>query len=109
MRGIQHVREPLTYYLGSTDFLERYKNRIFYIGRQETLDDDVVCLKRMLGIEPEVVPPSGMVDANRAPPTMCTRLSKRAIGNIKSWYEEDYPVMEWCLKHRENILEQNSI
>jgi hypothetical protein len=109
MRGIQHVREPLSYYLGSTGFLERNKDRIFFIGRQETFDDDVVCLKRMLGVEPEILPPSGREDANRTPPTMSTELSKRAIGNIKPWYEEDYPILEWCLEHREKILEQKSV
>jgi len=103
MRGIQHVREPLSYYLDSTNFLERNKHRIFFIGRQETFDDDVYFLKRMLGIEPEILPPSSTVDANRTPPTMSTELTKRAIDNIKAWYEEDYPILEWCLEHREKI------
>jgi hypothetical protein len=107
MRGIQHVREPLSFYLGSVDFLDTNKDRIFFIGRQEAFDHDVVRLQRMLRVEPEILPPTSIPDANRTRPTMSTQLTRRATDNIKAWYQEDYPILEWCLEHRKRILEQN--
>jgi hypothetical protein len=94
MRTIEHVRRPLTYWLGGVDALARRLDRVLYIGVQDTLDRTVPLLAERLGL-PGLVLPTDPVAANRA--TGGERhLSEAAVAALTAWYRDDVELVAYC-------------
>jgi hypothetical protein len=101
---IIHLKKSLADYVGPIALLEQERHRIFYIGSQETLDEDFGILKRILKMDPSIALPTSNQDAHRAPDTMDRRLSEKAIANIRRHYHDDFAVRDWCLAFRSELI-----
>jgi len=92
MNNISHINQPLSYYLKSIDYLKKRKDDIYFYGRQETLNKDFTLLKEKLGIETEL--PTDKVKKHATPDKYDRTLSQEAKRKIKSWYRQDYKIIE---------------
>ena len=101
MEAIQHVSDPMTFWVGKTNALRRNRDEIFFIGAQETFDADCAALLTKIGVNPEVptLSESERHASGRQPPA----LSERATKNIEAWYAHDLELYQWCMRNRETI------
>lgn len=94
MRTIEHVRRPLTYWLGGVEALSRRLDRVLYIGVQDTLDQTVPVLGERLGLAGLTLP-TDPVAANRATGG-ARELSEEAAEAITDWYRADVELVAYC-------------
>jgi hypothetical protein len=102
MHSIQHVREPMMWWVGSQKRLERNLGRVLFIGAQETYDADCQALLRKLGVNDDL-PELDEKQKHIAPSGLSTTLSGRSQANLEKWYADDIKLYEWCLSIREAI------
>jgi hypothetical protein len=108
MNAMRHTRWGYTYYLGSIGLLEREKDRILFIGAQESLDSDFEILKVVLELPADCTLPQDEVAAHRTPDGYEKRVSDRGRRNLERYYRQDYKIYNWCKAHRERLIEQYS-
>lgn len=106
MTSILHCRNAYEYYLDSVETLRRYKDRIAFIGAQETMDADFKRLAKFLGL-PVAEVPSDDVAAHKTPAWMDKKLSRTGVDNILKYYAADLPIYEWCVQRRKELLDQS--
>lgn len=109
-RGIRrstHIMRGLTHYLGSVEMLELARDRIAFIGHLPTLDDDYKVFQQLTGILPEIELSTDDTVAHRMPTSQAATLSSVGEDNIRAWYADDYPIYEWCLRHRLELLQRH--
>lgn len=102
MRSINHVKDHMSKWLFSIDYLERNREYIFYLGTTETMDQDVEKLFNKIGISP----PGQELDevaSHKTPAGFSKTLSDVAVENLTRWYAEDIKMYEWCLANRDEI------
>jgi len=104
MGAIGHLRRDLVYHLGSVEILEAAKDQIAFIGDQRSLDDDFARFKQIVGLRSDIELPKDQTDAHRAPETMSKNLSQSGTQNIQKHYRRDYPILEWCVRRREELM-----
>lgn len=104
MDAIRHLRRSLAHFLGPPSLLERERERIFFIGHQEHLDEDFAVLRPLIGMDDEVRLPDDPLTAHRSPGTVDRTISELGAANIRRHYRDDYPIYDWCLKRRQEIL-----
>lgn len=98
MHSISHVRSHYwDWFKDETYFLSRVKD-IFYIGFQETLQDDFEILKRKLQLPGVASLPIDEVHTHRNPTNVDKKLDMESILNLKNWYAKDYEFMEFSRK-----------
>jgi hypothetical protein len=93
MRSIQHLRRPQTSWTGTPSYLRRHLDKIVYIARQETLDEDWEQLKELLGLPRGVMLPSDDVTAHRTQYPREEPLSDEGVAALRAWYADDYEVL----------------
>lgn len=93
MRSIQHINSHYTYWLGPVDAPAIRRERLVFVGRQETLADDVERLRQLLGITRPLTLPDDPVAAHRNPTTTLEPLSERAVAALTDWYRDDYALL----------------
>lgn len=96
MQAIRHVNTSLSWWLGGVHQLEQRRADIVLIGRQETLDADVLRLARVVGLGQEPVLPADDVLAHRTPPGMATALTQGGEAAIRAHYAADADILRWC-------------
>lgn len=101
MGSIQHVREHLSHWLGSLDYLRSRQNDIAYVCHQPELTQDFEAIKRLLGLPEELALPEDPIIAHHTPEGFSTSLSALGEANIRAWYADDFLLYEECLKLRE--------
>jgi len=101
MKVIEHVRDPMTFWLGSPKRLRRHAEEIFFIGAQETFNDDSAALLRKMGVDSGV--PALSESEKHAAERKPFALSERAAKNIETWYSDDLEIYKWCMRNRERI------
>jgi hypothetical protein len=106
VRAIRHTRQTYAHFLGSVDVLERYRDRILFIGSQEHFEADFDIIKTLIGADPGLELPTDDVGAHRNPVELSKFMSERARRNVRSYYRKDYPVYEWCAKRRAELVEK---
>ncbi|HEX5314137.1 MAG TPA: hypothetical protein VFX38_04405 [Gammaproteobacteria bacterium] len=100
MRSITHVG-GYAKWLGSEDYLASRLADMYFVGLQESLQEDFELLKVKLG-EPRIPAlPTDPVSAHRSDPGSQSRLESAAIENLKQWYREDYGLLAQCKRIRE--------
>lgn len=104
MNSIGHLKKSLNRFIGPVSLLEKEKGRIFFIGDQKHLTEDFETLKRLIGMNDDIRLPEDPRTAHRAPDTVDRSISELGAANIRRHYKDDYPVYEWCLKRRQEIL-----
>lgn len=107
MNKSRHISKDLKHYLVSVELLESAAHRIAFIGHLPTLDDDYKLFRRMTGIGEDIELLTDDRISHRTPDTQVTDLSETGAANIRKWYADDYPIYEWCLKHRERLMERH--
>ena len=96
--NVFHIGTPLSYWLGSVEYLESRTADVLLVLRQARLNDDFERLKSMLGIPSAVRLPIDPVGAHATPPGYETDLSVLARANLAAWYAGDYACYEAALK-----------
>jgi hypothetical protein len=96
MRGIKHIKDSFWDWFGDEEYFKSRSGDIFFIGFQESLNDDFIALKKKLGLAEKASLPNDNVKAHKNPESANTRLSEEAISILKEWYKEDYRFMEIC-------------
>lgn len=104
MESIRHLRRRLTLWTGSPSYLRQNLDRVLYIARQETLDDDWERLKELLGLPPGLELPRDDVTAHRTPYAGDRTLSDEGIAALRAWYADDYEVLEIAEEFRRRAL-----
>lgn len=103
MKSISHVRDFYSNWYMSKDYFLSRLSDILLVGRQETLNQDFVRLKRLLDLPENIQLPSRDKKAHRTPDNLDKRLEKDAIRNLSKWYEKDYAFLELCDTYAESI------
>ena len=93
MRSIQHVNSHYTDWLGPVDSPAIRRERLAFVGRQETLAADVARLQLFLGLDQPLVLPTDSVAAHRNPITHHEPLTERAVTALTTWYRDDYALL----------------
>jgi hypothetical protein len=104
MRSVSHLRRGLAHHFRNVKLLEEVKDQIFFIGHLPTLDEDYTMFRTLVGLRPDIELPKDDVGAHRAPDTVDKRLSAVGEANVRDYYAKDYPIYEWCLKRREELV-----
>lgn len=104
MKSISHLKRDLTHHFGSVDLLEGIRDRIVFIGHLPSLDEDFKMFRTIVGLSPDAELPKDEVGAHRAPDTLVKKLSPLGEENVRKHYRKDYPIYEWCLKRREELI-----
>jgi hypothetical protein len=94
MRSIGHLRRPMTNWTGQPAFFRENLDKVLYVARQETLDEDWERLKELLGIPQDVFLPQDDHGAHRTVYPRDTAISERGREAIARWYAEDYELIE---------------
>lgn len=110
MRSIRHVNTHYRDWVISEKYLLTRKRDVFFIGRQESLQQDFEILKALLGIKSdETKLPDDPVKAHRSPPGHDRTLEPEAIKNLQQWFREDYELYKALLGLRAEILTRYGI
>ncbi len=96
MHGIRHIESPQWKWLRSLEYLRKRRSGIFFVGFQESLDQDFELFKSLLGLPGEIKLPHDEVAAHKTPSGMDKRLDLESISNIKTWYQRDYELIAYC-------------
>jgi hypothetical protein len=92
---IEHINQGIGWYLDNGDFIEKYHDNILLVGKQETLNDDIIKLGKLLNIQlPDQI--KRIRDNSNTDKT----LSKKATDNIIEFYKDtDYKALEILNKY----------
>jgi hypothetical protein len=96
MHVIQHVNSGYGRWLGDEEYLQSRAADVWFVGRQEELDEDFQRVRAALSLPDEVTLPRDDVGAHRSPTGLDTDLSSAAVDNLRAWYAADYRVLEIC-------------
>jgi sulfotransferase famil protein len=96
MRWIRHVNRPMTRWLGSPASLYLNRDKVLYVARQESLDDDWERLKELLELPREQVLPKDDIISHRTSYTGDTSISEAGLLALRRWYADDYQVLDFA-------------
>jgi hypothetical protein len=96
MKNIFHVRNSYLDWFKSIEYFESRKTDIFYIGFQETLQQDFENLKRKLSLPKTLELPTDPVKAHISPEGYNKKLSESAISVLTDWYAKDIEFYQYC-------------
>jgi len=99
MTSINHIKTPLKFWLGKVRRLRRRADEIFFIGAQETFDEDCTALFRKLAID-DALPQLTLQQKHAAPGQPTKELSQRAVRNLEEWYADDIAIYQWCMSNK---------
>lgn len=102
MGSIEHLCTTLTW-LESETYLRTRLPDIFFIGFQETLNDDFERLKQKLGLAVDLWLSDDEVAAHRNPAHLDYHLDDLAVANLAAWYEADQRILDFCRRHAPEI------
>jgi len=101
MKDIQHVRQPLCYYLGDLNYFLKREADIFFIGFQNNLDADAERLVKKLKL-PNLKLSNDPVIAHSTKPNDKSRLTQEAKDILAKFYKKDVEIYEYLLKKYAN-------
>ena len=94
MRSIRQLRRPMTRWAGRPAFFRENLDKVLYVARLETLDEDWERLKELLDIPRDVLLPQDDRGAHRTSYPRDTAIGERGRQAIARWYAEDYELIE---------------
>lgn len=94
LRSIGHLRRPMSFWTGTPSFLRRRLDRVLYVARQETLDEDWETLKELLGLPRDQMLPRDELTAHRTTYPGRRELSEAGKRALRAWYADDYEILE---------------
>lgn len=96
MRSIAHLRDSYFRWFDSEEYFLSRLSDIFFIGFQETLDQDFQQLKAKLGLPETLALPDDDILAHRSPADLDRTLETQAVRILRRWYAADYKFIELC-------------
>jgi hypothetical protein len=93
MRSIRQLKRRLIRWTGKPDYFRQNTDKVLYIARQETLDEDWEKLKELLGFPPEIMLPRDDIAAHRTSYPRDVAISERGRFALRQWYSEDFEVL----------------
>jgi hypothetical protein len=93
MASISHLNRHYTHWLGPVEGHQLRQKRLIFVGRQESLTEDVLRLRTLLDIKEALRLPDDPVAAHRNPTTYHRPLSDRAIAALSDWYRDDLAIL----------------
>jgi Sulfotransferase family len=93
MRNIRQLKRRLTHWTGKPNYFRQNTDKVLYIARQETLDEDWEKLKELLGFPPEIMLPRDDIAAHRTSYPRDVAISERGRLALRQWYSEDFKVL----------------
>lgn len=111
MNRIRHVKRPMTHWTGKPSHLRRHIDKVLYVARQETLDEDWERLKDLLELPREVMLPDDPVIAHKTEygAQGDRTISDKGIEALHAWYAEDYEVLAIGEELRSGSVERPSL
>jgi len=100
MRAIYHVSNRYSQWFESEAYLLSRAPDIFFVGFQETLDEDFELLKSELGLPASVKLPVDDIIAHKNPANLDKQLDRQAVENLNRWYADDFRFVEICRRFR---------
>jgi Sulfotransferase family len=94
MRSIGHLKYPMTHWTGTPDYVAANIDRVLYVARQETLDEDWEALKEILDLPRDQQLPTDAVTAHRTDYAGSRDISADGIRALRAWYADDYELLE---------------
>ena len=80
----------LGFYLDDGEFIKKYKNNIAWVGKLETINEDIENLKEILNLDKNVSIKRIRENKNN----LSKFLSEKAINNIIDFYKNDYKTLD---------------
>jgi Sulfotransferase family len=102
MGSIQHLCSTLAWLEGEAYLRSRLPD-IFYIGFQETLNQDFDYLRPKLGLPEELKLSDDEVVAHRNPAHLDYHLDDLAAANLREWYQADQRLLDFCRSHAPQV------
>jgi Sulfotransferase family len=96
MQSIYHIKSPYADWLGDEQYFLSRIGDVFFIGFQETLDNDFRALKDKLSLAELISLPSDDLQAHKNPPGLDRSLSELAQESLQKWYAQDFACVELC-------------
>jgi len=94
-RPEEHIDKGIAWYLKKHNFLSKNRNNILFIGRTETMKDDIIKLSNILGVK---LDENLRIRENVYVDSSMKYLSPLAIRNIINWYKDtDYAILQQLL------------
>jgi hypothetical protein len=94
MESIRHLRRRLTLWTGDPNYFRKHLDKVLYIARQETLDDDWERMKELLELPAELALPRDDIVAHRTVYPDNRPISDKGIEALRAWYADDYEVLQ---------------
>ena len=88
--NIRHVKDSFWYWFDNERYFRSRVEDFFFIGFQESLNEDFENLKLKIGLPNNVKLPDDLIQAHKSPEFFDKRLEDEAIENLKNLYEADY-------------------
>ena len=101
---ISHTAKHLSGWLQSADYLEANRDRIAFIAHLPDLDRDLARLRHAIGVTDDFQLPSDPLARHGTPEGFETTLSPAGEANIRAWYRDDAPIIEWCMAFRKEMI-----
>ena len=108
MRSIAHIRRRLTTWTGKPAYLLRHLDKVLYIARQETLDEDWERLTELLELPRGAPLPQDDIAAHRTFYPYDLTLSDRGVAALRTWFAGDYEVLRIAEHVRQGLAPPRS-
>jgi hypothetical protein len=96
MTSISQVKDHYGSWLGTEEYFRTRENDLFFVGFQESLNEDFEILKARLGLPANIALPADDVQAHRNPAHLDRKLDDAAIRNLADWYKDDFRFVSLC-------------
>lgn len=96
MQSIGHVRQSYWYWFKDEAYFRSRLPDVFFIGFQESLNQDFERLKQKLGMPADATLPADELHTHKNPNNVDKKLEDKAIDNLKRWYKADYEFIQLC-------------
>lgn len=99
LANIRHLH-TLHSHVGTRSTIRLRRRRVVYIARQETLADDWVKIRRLLGVPEDVELTDDPVKAHRRNTVVDDELTPEVQAALRKWYVQDYRLLSYCERLR---------
>ena len=96
MQSIYHLKSSYWNWFGDEQYFRSRLSDIFFVGRQERLEEDFETLKLKLKLPSAIRLPDDDILAHRNPGHLNTTIEQEGVNNLKDWYQNDYLFIELC-------------
>ena len=94
MKSIRHLKHPMTRWVGRPPYLRTNLDKVLYMARQETLDEDWERLKELLELPAQLYLPEDDYGAHRTSYPGERTLSATGARALRERYARDYELLD---------------